>query len=356
MNIQSITLVVTEDCNFDCDYCYKQKNYDRMKFATAKKAMAFFLPFLSDHYNLNFYGGEPLLCFDLIEETVSFLEQKNKEYGKKPQYSLTTNGSLITDEIIKALETHKFSVVYSFDGTAQEIHRKDGSFDLAVSNINKILERPNIGLEVNSVFTPESVGHISDSLALIMNLGVKNINLSLSLFRPWNTLSVERLGEELAKLRGILVSQYLKSKDIPVMNFRKDGTEGFFYCAGGQDRMAVTSEENVWGCDLFADYFRGKEKRPEYQDYFFGNLDTFVKNYKKVYPKISSNYAELSMDNFATSQRACLFCSNLEDCIVCPVAAAFSGVPIGEIPPFVCDIQKIKIAERQKFLGEIIKY
>lgn len=311
------------------------------------------MPFLTDPFYLNFYGGEPLLCFDLIEETVCFFGQKNREYGKKPQYSLTTNGSLISENILQTLESYKFSVVFSFDGYAQDIHRKNDSFDRAVSNINKILEHPNIRLEVNSVFTPETVEHISGSMAFIMDLGVKKINLSLSMLQPWNSHSLERLREEMAKLRKFLLSHYEKSQVIPVTSFREDGSEGFFYCAGGQDRMAVTSEEHVWGCDLFADYFRGKEKWPEYQDYFFGDLDTFAKNHKKVFPKISSNYANLAMDNFATPHMNCLFCTNLENCSVCPMVAALSGASIGEIPSFVCAIQKIRIEEQKKFWEEI---
>ena len=254
-----------------------------MTFATARKALTFFLPFLTDLYNLNFYGGEPLLCFDLIEETLSFLDEKYEECGKSPQYSLTTNGSLITDKILRTLDTHKFSLVFSFDGYAQDIQRKNGSFEQTVYKIKKILEHPNIQLETNSVFTHNTVGHISDSMAFIMDLGVKNINLSFSFLRPWNTQSVVRLGEEMAKLRGILVSQYVNSKEIPVMSFRQDETEGFFYCAGGQDRMAVTSEEHVWGCDLFADYFRGKEKWPEYQDYFFSSARYFSGSWSKAF-------------------------------------------------------------------------
>jgi len=117
--------------------------------------------------------------------------------------------------------------------------------------------------------------------------------------------------------------------------------------------MAVTSEEHVWGCDLFADYFRGKENRPSYRDYFFGDLDAFAKNHKKVYPKISTHYANLSMDSFASPHRECLFCENLENCSVCPIVAALSGASIGEIPSFVCKIKKIRIAERQKFQEEI---
>jgi sulfatase maturation enzyme AslB (radical SAM superfamily) len=311
------------------------------------------LPFLTDRYNLNFYGGEPLLCFDLIEQTVSFLEEKNRESGKAAHYGLTTNGSLITEEIIRTFSRHRFLVEFSFDGLAQDIQRKSGSFDDTVSNIVKILKFPDIRLEVNSVFTPETVDHISGSIAFIMNLGVRDINLSLSMLQPWNNHSLELLREEMAKLSKILLAHYGKTREIPVLSFRKRDTEGFFYCAGGQDRMAVTSEEHVWGCDLFADYFLGKEELPAYHEYYFGDLNTFAQNHKKVYPKISSNYTRLAMDNFATSHRECLFCSNLEDCSICPMVAAFTGAVIGEIPSFVCAIKKIRMAEQKKFWEKI---
>ncbi len=355
MKIRSLTLVVTEDCNFACSYCYKKKNQNRMTSATAKKALSFFLPFLTDSYDLNFYGGEPLLCFDLIKETLSFLSENNGEYGKKPQYSLTTNGSLITQDILQTLEAHGFSVVFSFDGYAQEIHRKKGSFDQAVSNIEKILRCSNTKLEINSVFTPTTVGRISDSMAFIIGLGAKNINLSLSRIQSWDNHSLEHLKEEMAALKKVLVAHYRKTQEIPVLGFRKRDDTGYFYCAGGQDRMAVTSEEHVWGCDLFGDYFWGKEQWPAYHDYFFGALDSFAQDHKKVYPKISAHYAGLCMDNFATPHRECLVCLNLENCSVCPIAAALTGVSIGEIPDYMCAIQKIRMEARQKFLEEILR-
>jgi len=158
------------------------------------------LPYLTDRYFLNFYGGEPLLCFDLIEQAVSFLDQKNKESGKAAQYSLTTNGSSITDEVIQTLDSHRFSVVFSFDGLAQDIQRKKGNFDEAVSNIKTILGHPDIRLEINSVFMPETVEYLAESMAFIMGLGVKNINLSLSLLKPWNRQSLGRLEKEIKKL------------------------------------------------------------------------------------------------------------------------------------------------------------
>ena len=311
------------------------------------------MPFLTDRYYLNFYGGEPLLCLSLIKQTLSFLDDINKESKKEARYSITTNGSLITEEAIQIFSQHNFSVVFSFDGLAQNIQRKQGSFEGVVSHIKEILRYPNIHLEINSVFTSDTVACISESMAFMMELGAKNINLSLSYLQTWSRHSFEQLKGEMANLRRILVSHYKKSQEIPVINFREDDSKGYFYCAGGKDRLAVTSKEHVWGCDVFADHLRGKEKFPEYKEYFFGNLDTFAKNHEKIFPRISSNYAKLSMDNFRSAGRECLFCSNLEKCAICPVAAAFTGFPIGEIPSFVCEIQKIRIKEKQKFLKEI---
>ena len=311
------------------------------------------MPFLTDSFYVNFYGGEPLLCFDLIRHTISFLNGKQRDFKKTAQYSLTTNGSLITDDIIRFLAKHRFSVVFSFDGFAQDIQRKKGNFNDTVSKIGKILGYREIRLEINSVFTPETVDYLSDSVAFLIDLGVKDITLSLSLLRPWNQRALDRLQNEYARLRKICSSHYRKSREIPVKNFRQDKTEGYFYCAGAQDRMAVTSEEHVWGCDLFADYFRGREKSPGYNDFFFGDLDTFAQNHKKIYPKISPHYADLAMDNFATPHRECLFCSNLEECSVCPVVAALSGAALGRIPAYICAVQKIKIGARQKFRKEI---
>ncbi len=309
------------------------------------------MPHLSSPFHLNFYGGEPLLCFDLIQQIVSFLDEKNREPQKTVLFSVTTNGSLITEDILRTLSGHRFSIIFSFDGLAQDVQRKPGTLKKAVDAIRKIQKYPRIHLEVNSVFTPETVGCLSESMDFIMNLGIADINLSLSYIQPWNRNSLAKLDDEMTKLRKILVALYRKSGQIPVISFREE-EKGFFYCAGGQDRLAVTSDGQIWGCDLFADHLRGKERSPEYHEFFFGDLDTFTREYQKTFLRISSHYARLAMDNYETPQRKCLFCENLEQCTVCPVSAAFSGCPFGNIPPYVCEVQKIKIRERKKFREE----
>jgi len=311
------------------------------------------LPRLAKGYFLNFYGGEPLLNFDLIEKTLSFLEDKNRELKKRGSYSLTTNGSLLTEKTIRFLNEHKFFVVLSFDGLAQEQQRKKGTFESTVSLIKKILKSPGIKIQVNSVFTPQSVHALSESIKLAIDLGLPEINYSLSILEPWDRISLLNLRDEIRELRKILVAHYRRKRVIPVMDFREKPGRGVFYCAAGKDRLAVTPDEEVWGCQLFPEYFKVRKNSAEFKKFFFGTLDNFIANYKNIYARIYRNYTWLSTDNYSTAAMDCYLCPELEDCQVCPVNAAFSGSPLAKIPDYVCEIQRIKAEEKKKFRDEI---
>jgi len=235
---------------------------------------------------------------------------------------------------------------------AQEALRNRGSFKKTVSIIEELLNFPDIELEVNSVFTPTTVDYISESIKFIMDLGVPSINFSFSIIKPWNQASLLKLENEIMKLVKILVGNFKRKGNIPVLNFREEPDTGIFYCAAGKDRLAITPDEEIWGCFIFPDYFKGKENSPEYQKFYFGSLDDFIENHKSIYPRILSNYARLSMDNFSSSRLGCFLCPELENCAVCPINASFSGHPLTKIPSYLCKIHKIKIKEKEKFRRE----
>lgn len=328
------------------------------------------MPNLTKNYYISFYGGEPLLSFSLIKETVSFLKNKNKELKKRVHYTITTNGSLLTDEIVQFLSEHKFSVELSFDGLAQDVLRKKGSYKAIAPKISELLNHTDIGLEVNSVFTPLSVGYLSESIKSIMELGVPNICVSFSTIESWNRGALLRLEEEMAELRKIVVGHYKKEGNIPVVNYRDVHAKGIFYCAAGKDRLAMATDGEIWGCYLFPDYFKGIGKDEDearggrkgepglgigpsnYKKFSFGSLENFIKNHRNIYPRILRNYSKLSMDNFSTSKMECFLCEELESCAVCPINAALSGARLGEIPDHICKINKIKTREKKKFKKE----
>lgn len=311
------------------------------------------MPYLTEDYYINFYGGEPLLSFELIRKVVSFIKIKDKNQDKKAHYSLTTNGSLLSDEIIQFLNEHKFSVELSFDGLAQDVSRQKGSREKIVPIIQELLKCPNIDLETNSVFSPDTVGYLSESIEFIMELGVPDIRFSISTIKAWNQDTLKNLEEEMSRLRRNLLFHFKKESCIPVVNFRDNQKKGIFSCAAGKDRLAISPDGGVWGCFLFTDYYKGKENSPEYSKFFFGDLDYFMKHHEKVYPQISSNYAQLRMDNFRTSRTECFLCKEYKTCAVCPINATLSGASLGQIPDHICEIQRIQIREKDEFRAKL---
>jgi uncharacterized protein len=347
MEFSGFTFIVTEDCNFNCSYCHQIKGEKSIDPSTVEKTLDFFLPFLTEECYINFYGGEPLLAFDMIKHTVSTIQQKNKRLKKHATFSITTNGSLINHDILNFLNQHKFLLLLSFDGLAQDVSRKRGSFKQIVSIIKKIQKYSDIGLETNSVFTPATVGYLSRSIQLISELGVPNIDLSLDKISPWDSSSLSQLEKELTVLREFLLSSYENTESIPLVDFRQKPKKDIFCCFAGQDRMAITPDGKLWGCCLFPDFFKGNEETADYKKYCFGDLDSFIENYETVYPEILSNFSTLRTDHFFTPETSCILCEDLEECGVCPLDTVFSGSITKRIPPWICKIKKIFRKEKR---------
>jgi hypothetical protein len=165
--------------------------------------------------------------------------------------------------------------VLSFDSLAQDVLRKKGSFKKTVSMIEEILHCPDIGLEINSVFTPATIDYLSDSVKFIMDLGVPDIHFALSMIKPWDQVSLLKFENEMMKLRNTLVDYYRRRSNIPVSDFREDSGNGISYCGAGKNRLAITPDEKIWGCFLFPDYFKGKENSVEHKNFFYGPPNFF---------------------------------------------------------------------------------
>lgn len=149
--LDQLSLEVTEQCNMRCSYCvysgifpYKRKHSEScMSFDTAKQAIDFYLSHSKKNVRaaVTFYGGEPLIAFPLIKECVEYIDEKA---SRKMRFGITTNGTLLNDEIIKFLIGKKFSMTLSLDGP-KEIHdryriysNRKGTYDIIMSNLRKI--------------------------------------------------------------------------------------------------------------------------------------------------------------------------------------------------------------------------
>jgi uncharacterized protein len=162
MKIDHLTFIVTDDCNFNCSYCTQQKEKKTISRSTIEKAVNFFYPFFKENADIyiGFYGGEPLLAYEELKYAALLLE-KNKIGNEKIKFSVTTNGSLLTDAMLDFFDLNRFKVLLSFDGLAQEKGRRKNTLEQTLAALERLKERPGIQLEINSVFSSMTIGDLS---------------------------------------------------------------------------------------------------------------------------------------------------------------------------------------------------
>lgn len=359
MKLSNLTLVVTDDCNFNCSYCNQEKEKKYLENTTIKKAVDFFYPFFTDdkdaHTAIVFYGGEPLLAFEQIEYAVSLLQEKNRAGKKKIKFVLPTNGSLVTEKMLRFFSDFKFGITLSYDGLAQETCRNTRSREKLRELIGRALSPsyPGIEFSINSVFTPATISHFSESLRYIVELGVPEVRFSFNGLEPWDRQALKVLEDEFNRLADYLLSYYKEKGTIPVTFFRgteADSKKGFS-CTAARDRFAVSPGGDVWGCYLFYGFLKDKRESQDFQSYSFGKLADFIKNFDRVYPKIADNHAVLRQSSFFTEERFCFLCDKVKECGNCPVYTAHSSSFIGKIPAWFCSLSGIKIKAKERFLG-----
>ena len=150
IHITNTVLQIANDCNLNCIYCYGDggsygRERELMSYETAKKAIDFTVDNSEGVNNILiiFFGGEPLINFDVVKKTFDYCKSLESDIGKKFSFSMTTNGTILTDEIYNFIKDNKINVMISIDGghEIQDKHRcyRDGrgSFDDVKKNIER---------------------------------------------------------------------------------------------------------------------------------------------------------------------------------------------------------------------------
>lgn len=152
--IKRLVLFVSQDCNLHCRYCYiqhaghiHQKKYMSEEVAHAAVDLLFQESHEATDLGISFYGGEPMLRFDLIKKIIPYANRKAVAFHKTVKYSMTTNGTLLTDEAVEFLTAHNVNVMVSLDGP-QKVHDENrvfvdgsGSFTRAFPAFIKLKEK-----------------------------------------------------------------------------------------------------------------------------------------------------------------------------------------------------------------------
>ncbi|CEN76369.1 radical SAM domain-containing protein [[Clostridium] sordellii] len=318
VDMLSISLTVTQNCNLACKYCYECKNVDsRMSLDTAKKAVDFALSYGEDASGVrfDFMGGEPLLEIDLIDEVCDYIkfklyEENHKWFGNF-EFDLTTNGVLYhTEPVQRFIEKNKnlLSISMTIDGIKEKhdmnriFTNGEGSFDSVVKNVPLWLEQfPNAGTKVT--FASDDLKYIKDSIVFINSLGVKEIVATVvneDVWKDGDDLIYENQLKELA--------DYMIDNNCPI-----EFSGGLFsetiglpydknrlklnWCNCGENNFEVDNQGNLYPCIRLLPFTLDKEAR------VVGHIDTGV-DFNKLRPFEALNFLNQSS----------------QECLNCPVA------------------------------------
>ena len=164
-----LVLQLTNACNMNCAYCYESRGIIKnMHISTAKKAINELLDRKKKkHLSIHFFGGEPLLCYDLIKDIVYYSETLRASCD----YHISTNGLLLDEEIISFLQKHNFRVLISWDGSIDETCRKKPDGSNATKNVLKSINRTvdSYTQQKNNVQIRITVTRLSKSLSKSIN-------------------------------------------------------------------------------------------------------------------------------------------------------------------------------------------
>ncbi len=185
LSIRNITVFVTEKCNFSCSYCFQRerKNPKSMNWDTGKKLLDWYINTASENekvLSFTFFGGEPLLEFQLIKQMVKYGNAKAEKAGKKIEFGATTNGSLFNQEVAAFWKENNMSLLLSVDGgeQSQNLQRISNngkkSSELIEKNIPYILEAvPDC--TVRMTVTQENQKHIVENLNYLYDKGFRSL-------------------------------------------------------------------------------------------------------------------------------------------------------------------------------------
>ena len=290
--VKALCLHVAHTCNLNCSYCFaSQGKYhgDRalMSFEVGKRAFDFLIENSGSRRNLevDFFGGEPSLNFDVVKQLVEYARSVEKQHGKNFRFTYTTNGMVLTDEMMEFINREMHNVVLSLDGRKEvnDRFRRDyadrGSYETIVPNFQKLVESRNgKGYYVRGTYTHHNVDFTND-LFHMADLGFTELSMEPVVCAPSDPCALtdedlpilfeqyEILAKEMIKRekegRGFTFYHYmLDLKHGPCIYKRITG------CGSGTEYMAVTPWGELYPCHQFV----GDEK------YSLGNIYDGIKN------------------------------------------------------------------------------
>ena len=278
--IKALCLHIAHTCNLNCSYCFaSQGKYHGeravMSFEVGKQALDFLIANSGSRRNLevDFFGGEPLVNFQVVKDLVAYARSIEKEHGKNFRFTLTTNGLLIDEDVIEFANRECHNVVLSLDGR-KEIHDRfrvdyagNGSWDRIVPRFQQLVEaRGGQGYYMRGTFTHANPDFLKD-IQVMLDLGFSELSMEPVVASPDDPSALTEedkaiVMEQYEKLAMLMLDKDKEGKPFTFYHYMIDLTGGpciykrISGCGSGTEYMAVTPWGDLYPCHQFV----GEEK------------------------------------------------------------------------------------------------
>ena len=278
--IKALCLHVAHTCNLNCSYCFaSQGKYhgDRavMSFEVGKRALDFLIENSGTRKNLevDFFGGEPLMNWQVVKDLVKYARSVEKEKGKNFRFTLTTNGVLIDDDVIDFCNKEMSNVVLSLDGR-KEIHDRlrvdyagNGSWDKIVPKFQKLVKaRGDKNYYMRGTFTHANPDFMND-IQTMLDLGFTELSLEPVVCSETDEArltddDIKIVYQQYEELARLMIQRKKENRPFTFYHYMIDLTGGpcvykrVSGCGSGTEYMAVTPWGDLYPCHQFV----GEEK------------------------------------------------------------------------------------------------
>ncbi len=294
--IKALCLNIAHDCNLRCKYCFAgQGGYGQwrmlMSFDVARRAVDFLIAHSGprQHCELDFFGGEPLMNWHVIQQTVSYIRQQEKKHNKIIKLSLTTNGMLLDEEKVRYLTENHIALILSLDGR-REMHDRmrpdvngNGTYDRILKNLQYcVAHRDGEEYYVRGTYTRHNLDFTTDVLDMV-DKGFPALSMEPVVGDPSEeyTIQKEDLPEicaEYEKLAKVFIAREEEGRPFFYFHFNMDLWRGpclpkrLRGCGAGHEYLAVVPNGDIYPCHQFV----GRD------GYVIGNVFEGLKNMKMM--------------------------------------------------------------------------
>ncbi|MGB8454554.1 MAG: thioether cross-link-forming SCIFF peptide maturase [Anaerocolumna sp.] len=273
--VKALCLHIAHDCNLACRYCFAEEGEYRgrralMSYEVGKQALDFLIANSGNRKNLevDFFGGEPLMNFEVVKQLVVYGREQEKLHNKKFRFTLTTNGILLNDDIMEFANQEMSNVVLSIDGRKEinDLMRPSrngkGSYDIIVPKFLKLAQSRNqTNYYVRGTFTHNNLD-FSEDVKHLAELGFKQISVEPVVSLPEEPYSITEedipeIYEEYDKLARYMIEKKKEGKDFNFFHFMIDLSGGpcvakrLSGCGSGTEYLAVTPWGDLYPCHQF---------------------------------------------------------------------------------------------------------